>query len=224
MKKELFLMASVSLLAAATFYACDKKDDDDNNNGGKETSEIASGEHNITYTEYKAGNGGLDFDSVRVGSNYSYGSNATFDKSSSSLTFNLPKGDVIGADDLDSLFSASNNERRYSGLTKTNEGVKVSFAGIYSYKKGDLHFSSGRFFHGTNDDSDWEGVLVYADGDASVTGTKNIPYEEESSTVIPATFSVKLVKGWNILYIKDRKDAYEETTKEPAGAKWYYFY
>jgi transposase-like protein len=107
-----------------------------------------------------------------------------------------------------------------ASVTISNRNVKTGKPDLSAYKS-DSH--TGYFEHKSGD---WEGSLVYADGDVSVNGTKT---EESTTYTYTSKYSMNLKKGWNIVYSKETESGttyityiYEATTTEPAGAKWYF--
>jgi hypothetical protein len=107
----------------------------------------------------------------------------------------------------------------------SNKNVKIGLANVYAYKSSS---TIGRFYYGTGvEEEDGGGLLVYANGDVSITYTRTDTETEDDGDKI--YFNVHLKKGWNIMYQKvvvdDAKDEeYDEiTTVTPSGAaKWYY--
>ena len=73
-------------------------------------------------------------------------------------------------------------------------------------------------------------VFWYADGDLSITGSTFFSYELHEDVFERTTsFSASLKKGWNILYITEKRERINNVettttniaTKDPGGLKWY---
>jgi hypothetical protein len=148
MNKKLLLMASVSLLAATVFCACDKDKDKD---GDKDTSAIAEG------TTVKVDGGSeLDIDSVQV--RLTTDITFSFAYVNGGFTLNLPAS-------VDDTNLSTADKGLPDGVTASNPKVKIEDGYLAAYKSGE---EVGSFYHGTDS---WDGFLMYANGDVNITGT-----------------------------------------------------
>ena len=206
MSKRLFLMAFVSLLAAATFSSCDKDKKDESSAIGEFTIRVANA-------------GSIDADTIKMTVSTDSG---TFVAVSVPYTggdiITLKLSDAVGEE---FLFTILDEIPDTSTITVSRRGVKGTFGEVVAYKSGS---SKGKFYCATAEESaEWDGSLLYANSDVSVTGTYTEHSENEETT---ETWSVSLKKGWNIMYSKDTEAAgkltREITSTAPAGIKWYY--
>jgi hypothetical protein len=204
MIKNFFLMASVSLLAAATFFACDKDEKKEDNSG---LSAIPAGLFTVKVENDSIYNNQIDTVKLIIGSDY-YVSVAKY--TDGGFSINLPENVA------DSCLEAI--EEVGAGVTVSDPKVKIRRAKLIAYKSG---ADGGDFYHGTGGESDdeWVGSLIYANGDVTITGTLAKEKKKE-------VYSIKLKTGWNIQYKKETEagDSEEEvyTTQAPADAKWYF--
>ena len=96
------------------------------------------------------------------------------------------------------------------GVAVSDPDVKVALGGVHAYKSG---YKTGEFLHGV---ADWIGLLMYVDGDVSITGS----YMEEEEEIVNS-FSLDLKKGWNIAYAHYSEEGIAMmTTTAPEGATW----
>jgi hypothetical protein len=228
MKKNLFTtMAFVSLLAAATFCAC-SKDDDENN-----TSTI-SGEYSV---KVEGDSHNSEIDTVRLVIYYDNGSytrkevcSEKYDKGKFTLDLS---GDISNTYLVAIDESFDEDEDFPDGITVSNSKVKIGTANLEAYKWNSSYGSGysnyvGSFYHGT---VEWDGELVYANGDVSVTGSGEVEDDDdyrERTYLSIYKYNMHLKKGWNIVYTKRTvvetairvANTYEITTQAPAGAVW----
>jgi hypothetical protein len=132
------------------------------------------------------------------------------------FTLNLPAS--VSAQYLDGL------DEIPEGLTVSNPGVKMNQVDLEAYKSDSIY--EGDFYHRIGN---WEGTLIYVDGDLSITGTYTETYNEGTENEYTHTEkynSCSLNRGWNMMYVKETKVnssyEYEWTTQAPEGAKWYF--
>ncbi|MDR2654262.1 MAG: hypothetical protein LBB39_03050 [Mycoplasmataceae bacterium] len=87
-----------------------------------------------------------------------------------------------------------------NNITISNRNVKAVIAIVYAYKAGET-YSEDRFTFGTAIDAElgWEGRLMYANGDVSVTGSCDASWEYNGKISETGTtkFNMFLKKGWN---------------------------
>lgn len=206
MKLNLLKTAIVCLFTVVAISSC-KKDDDG------ETIPSGSIRNTITVT---IGNGYDDIiDSVKA-ETWDVGNHIVLAKTeykNGGFTITLP--DSVSSQYLPSLFGDEIPE----GITASNGNVKSAGVRLYAYKS-DIRENYFRLRSG-----DWNGGLVYIDGDSYITGTSTDYMEEEDYTII-SIYSLNLKKGWNIVYERETRTensvTYERTTAAPAGAKWYF--
>jgi hypothetical protein len=207
MKSKFLTMAGISLLAMATFCACSK--DDDNNTG---TSTI-SGNYEITVENGSSYNSAIDSVRLMLGT-YDEHVICNVKYNNGKFTLNLP------ATVPDAYLEALEESGIPDGITVSNFNVKIGYANLRAYKAGNR---AGSFYHSIND---WQGRLVYMNGDVSITGTVTNRWEEYGTAYTDTfTYSISLKKGWNILYIREGKTTdhdytLEGTTETPSGARW----
>ncbi|MDR2287162.1 MAG: Ig-like domain-containing protein [Prevotellaceae bacterium] len=116
-------------------------------------------------------------------------------------------------------------------ITVSNRNVKIGQVFLNAYES---NYQVGNFYHGT---ADWEGFLIYANGNVSVTGSNT--YTEindfDGDGVPDETYTytekdnVHLKKGWNMVYTRETEKEnntyeYEMTTTAPSDAKWYFYF
>jgi hypothetical protein len=223
MKRHFLLLASVSLLAAITFCACDKDDDKDDNAA---TSTIPAGEYTIEVENGKEYNSDIDsvklvieYDDVVVhevcSGRYAKGK-VTLD-----LPESLPSKYLIELEDVSDEFP--------DDINVSNSSVKIGGTELRAYKKNGYYNNHvGDIYHGTDE---CKGGLMYANGDATITGSgKREETKDGQKISVNFSFNVNLKKGWNIIYIKLAytitgkavSGTYEMTTQAPAGAAWRY--
>jgi hypothetical protein len=222
MKRNFLMMALVCLFTVVAISSCKKDDDDDGSIGNTLTVTVENGSslnEKIDAVKVEIEYGKLssyDWDTYEA-------TNAPY--SNGGFTLTLPE---TVSDTYLEAFDAGDFEE---GITVSNFNVKTGYAYIEAYKADD---NTGFFYHGTGTaDEDWEGELVYSNGDVSITGSYTDTYDwEDSDGVHTETYTEKynvhLKKGWNRVYEKDTEkgnNTYEEetTTTVPSGAKWYYF-
>ncbi|MDR3187807.1 MAG: hypothetical protein LBT94_01290 [Prevotellaceae bacterium] len=199
-------MASASLLAAATFCACDKDEKKDGNSG---FSAIPAGDYTVKVENDSIYNNQVDTVRLIINSNC-YVSAAKY--ADGGFIIYLPKNVA------DSCLEAIGEMG--AGVTVSDPKVKVRRAKLIAYKLG---ADGGDFYHGTGggSDAEWVGSLIYASGDVTITGT----FTDAGKSKVEK-YSVKLKKGWNIQYKKETEDENSEeevyTTQAPADAKWYF--
>jgi hypothetical protein len=186
------LIYAAALMAAGTLAAsCGNKDEDGDNGASAISGRI---------TVKVDGGASLDIDSV----NLNLGSCVAYSAAYANGEFTL---DFPSVDDKHLAMRITNGIP--DGVTVSNANVKVEDAYLPAYKSGN---EVGSFLYGT---AEWQGFLMYANGDVNLTGTG----ASEGQTYI---FNVKLKKGWNFVYSKDTETTYELTTQAPAGAAWSY--
>jgi hypothetical protein len=202
MKRNFFKMAFVSLLALGALCSC-SKDEDKNKNGA-----IQSNTLNVTVENAASYSGKIS--DVKLSADGSDVTLASAPYNNGKFTITLPES--LGRQYLDAIGTPRD-------VTISDTDVKTGLAILYAYESGSR---IGRFYHGAGD---WQGFLMYADGDVSITGSHSFTNSFGGTTA--ETFNnCNLADGWNILYIKGTQtgssDEYEYTTRAPAGAKWYF--
>jgi hypothetical protein len=217
-------MASVSLLAAATFCACDK--DNDKKEDNIATSTIPAGKYTINVE-----NGDdYDIDIVSLGIDSLEICSAPYGKGK--FTLDLPE--TVRNKYLEKFDEEFDTFTELLNVKINNPNIKVGI-GLTRLMAWETNYNYnsqvGNIYHGTDE---WEGRLVYVNEDVTMTGSGE---DEESryddyEIFLTYKFSVNLKKGWNIMYIKatnlysktgkitDR--TVEMTTQAPAGAVWWY--
>jgi hypothetical protein len=117
----------------------------------------------------------------------------------------------------DAYLYTFNNEDLSAGVNISNSNVRVSFDDTYiaAYNKSGEEI--GAFDY--ENSSDWWGMLIYANGDISITGTET--YEGDDHVV---HWNMHLKRGWNMWYEKEGEGVEEYTTQVPSGTMKWYFY
>jgi hypothetical protein len=205
MKKNFLMKAFVCLFTVVALCSC-KKDDDE-----VPTSTVPGNTITATVESGSSFNNQIDTVIVRIDSYELTETKSAY--SNGGFTLNLP------ATVIDTYLDEYDDAP--TGITVSNPKVKVGWADLRAYKSGsivgDIYYATGK------SDSDWEGELVYVNGDVSVTGSYTEKDGDESYT---EKSNVHLRKGWNIVYSKETENeksyVYEQTTQAPAGLKWYY--
>jgi hypothetical protein len=142
--------------------------------------------------------------------------------SNGGFTLKLPK-------DVSDLYLSALSEAEFpDSITVSNRNVKVGQVDLSAYMS---NYQTGAFYHGT---IDWFSVLMYANGDVSITGshTYTETYDLDGDD-LPETYTyiekdnVHLKKGWNMVYMREtvkENNTYEDevTTTVPSDAKWYF--
>ncbi|MDR3184024.1 MAG: hypothetical protein LBT49_01260 [Prevotellaceae bacterium] len=215
MKKKLLSMAFVSLLAAATFCACNK-DDDDTTTETAGTSTIASGNNDFTIvnaSEYS------DIDTAKLTAYHSEG-RKVFSSApiiDGKFTINFPES----IDDKYLVNLTKYFEIEKDGITVTPSDAKMGEVDLYGYKANDEYGTYNRYI--IHQGEGWKGFVEYVNKDVTVTGSYSEGDDENKRTY---KYSYNLKKGWNICYKKDTKSGKHETeeytTTPPAGALWYF--
>jgi hypothetical protein len=232
MKKKILTMAFVSLLAAATFCACSKDDEDD-------YISTLSGEFSVKVEGGSSYNSKIDTVKLELYRNGNY--EVCSDRyAKGGFTLDLPETVpnryLVDIDDEDESFVPD-----IDGIAISNTKVKMGWAELSAYKWTTYNYGYdynygysqrvGYFYHETDE---WEGGLVYMNGDVTISGTGEeedddyYGYNEDYSRQYVYKFSVNAKKGWNILYVKRTSvetktkevRTYEYTTQAPANAVW----
>jgi hypothetical protein len=202
MKKNFLAMAFVSLFTVAVFNSCNKdKDGKEDENGGiyKITAAVENGS---SYNE--------KIDNVKALIGASVVANSAY--SDGGFVLELPASvNEQYLESIEALFDGNIP----AGITVSNPDVKNGRVDILAYKSNQ---EIGAFYYGA---SGWTGFLLYADGDASITGSY-IDSEDGATQEM----DLHLTKGWNIIYTKftftEEGMSYIETTGGPSGARWYF--
>jgi hypothetical protein len=224
MKKNFLMMAFVCLFIGVTISSCKKDDKEDENNGSIGNTLTVTVENGSSLNgkidavkakiDYEKSNGGWD-EYIAASAPYSNGG----------FTLQLPEtvsDTYLGAFDTDEI---------PDGVTVSNLNAKIGWGYIEAYKEDE---NVGYFYLGTGTtDADWEGELIYSNGDVNITGTETDVYSWESdgetyTETETNKYSMYLKNGWNIVYEKwtekgNNTEEYELTTTAPSGAKWYYY-
>jgi hypothetical protein len=211
MKKNFKMMAFVCLFTVAALISCSK--DDDNN--GADSGAISNV---LTVVVENGSNHNSMIDVVKL---LAFGTNgedvlAESDYTDGRFTLNLPN--PLGSQYLNPVGDIA----PYSGITVSNRNVKIGDAALCAFKENE---ETGYFYTASGN---WEGELVYVDGDVSITGTYSDTEEEDGVTYTETIrYNMNLKKGWNIFYSKSTEDGNTETTEitttVPAGVKWYFY-
>jgi hypothetical protein len=240
MKKDLFSVAFVSLFAIVYMNSCDKDDDENVNNGGIGNTITATIENGDRL------NGKIDsvkavFDYEDENGDWREYIAASAPYVNGGFTLQLQENlDDTYLETISSMFDYADYYVDYPYVTVTdnitisNRNVKTVITIVYACKAGET-YSDGRFTFGTSIDAElgWEGRLIYANSDVSVTGSQDETWEYNGkiSETVTTKFNMFLKKGWNMMYFKfTMKDTdsdvehyeHEYTTTTPPGAKWLY--
>jgi hypothetical protein len=205
MKRNFFMMAFVCLFTVVALCSC-SKDDDDNSSVPDPDIVVENG------SSYNAL---IDVVKLEVYSN-STGKYQTLASAEYKNGFTLTLPESVSSQYLESL-----GDDVPAGVTVSNKNVKTGTASLNAYKSDS---EAGYFYHKSGD---WEGELMYADGDVSVTGTETDTDEYEGTTyTLTIKYSVNLKKGWNRVYQKwtenGNNETVEITTTTPSGATWHF--
>jgi hypothetical protein len=205
MKRNFFKTAFFSLLALGALCSCSKDGDEDADGNGT----IQNNTLNVTVENAASYSGKISDVKMTVEDSEIVLASAPYNSGKFTLTLPESPGRQY-------LGSVAEDEE---GLTVSDPDVKAVFVILSAYESG---FCVGSFFHGTGD---WVGMLTYADGDVSISGT----YSHANyigGTTAERFHNCKLTGGWNIVYIKvtekGSSDEYIYTTQVPEGAKWYF--
>jgi hypothetical protein len=235
-KTKISTMAFVSLLAAATFCACNK--DDNNGNGDGITFNVVGVTSNRVSVPYQ-----IDTVKAEIGreelvvdeeGNTSYVEYdtilATAIYNNGGFTINLPS--TVPDLYLEATSEWFDDELEGGSVTISNHSVKINIVELEAYKAdGNWRRKVGGFNHdaGEYEAGGWEGLLMYASGNVTITGTYFDEEEhEEFGKSITTNYSITLKQGWNIIYeqaLKPTEKVREVTmtTTAPTGAKWKYY-
>jgi hypothetical protein len=223
MNRNFLMMAFVSLFTVVALCSCSKDDDENGDNGGngviQNNTLTVSVENGASYS------GKID---VVKATTYSESDDDEFTLVSAPYTnggFTLILPANLGAQYLENL----DEDEIPQGITVSNPKAKTGWADLDAYK-GDNR--AGYFYHGIGD---WEGELIYVDGDVTISGSYTETWTNGGGTEYEETYTethrynnCNLRKGWNIMYGKETEKGnnsyeYEVTTQVPAGAKWYFY-
>jgi hypothetical protein len=193
------LISLMVMMSSTVFTSCNDDDDDEGGDTGGNPILGKTGAVTITVENGASYSGRID--EVRL----VYGDMTVLsdaDYNNGSFTIDLPASfnskylDVVGEDIP-------------VGVKVSNPSVKIGTAWLTAYKSGKW---VGDFYPRT---AEWEGSLMYATGDVSITGTGTLDDNEKG------TFSVNLKQGWNLVYYgKYTETTREIITKAPSGARW----
>jgi hypothetical protein len=207
MKKKFLIMAFVSLLAASTFCACDKEEDIN--------TSVISGNYEITVENGSSYSGQIESVRLTLGESDEHViCNVKY--TNGKFTLNLPETVP------DTYLEALDESGIPDGITISNSNLKIGYANLCAYKASNR---VGSFYHSIND---WQGRLVYMNGDVSITGTAIDRWDEDGTAYTDTfTHNIHMKKGWNIVYIREGKITdtdftLEGTTETPSGVKWIY--
>jgi hypothetical protein len=227
MTRNLLKMAFVCLFTVVAISSCKKDDDDENGGNGviKNNTITAKVVDGLSLdgkvyvvkaeVEYENSNG-REVTYVAANTNYINGG----------FTLKLPEN-VSDA----YLTSLSSDEFYFpDGITVSNRNVKIgTYDNDYDHATLAAYDMSnnmvGRFDHCTA--NSWS-VLLYANGDVSITGSYTKNYTNWEGITYTYTFisNIHLKKGWNMLYEKQTKNGnnttYESTTTAPSDAEWWW--
>jgi hypothetical protein len=208
MKSKFLFVALTSLLTMTVFNSCEKEDDDDTGGGGVinnntitakvENGSDYNGEINLVKALIVTGErrnpqtGHYEWTGHEVGSS-SY--------SNGGFTLKL-------LESVDDRYLQPGTDELPEGLTISNPDVKIGFVTIVAYDESGAEIGSFELYS-----EDYEGILLYADGNVSVTGSS--AYDDER------TYNLQLKKGWNTVYVVGDDEA---TTQTPSRLKWYFDY
>jgi hypothetical protein len=223
-------MASASLLAAATlFCACDKDEDEKEKEDNIATSTIPAGEYIINVE-----NGDdYDFDTVKLVI-IGHDGNDVYEVCSvpyakGKFTLDLPE--TV----LNQYLEKIENGFMYfvdlpDGIKISNPSVKIGRTmGLLAHKwEPDISGYHVSVIYHRIGNGEWlpflngVGWLLYANGDATVTGSgEGEEMEDCQKTSVNFNFKVNLKKGWNIVCLKvTGKLTREYTTQTSADAVW----
>ncbi|MDR1340600.1 MAG: hypothetical protein LBK58_11195 [Prevotellaceae bacterium] len=218
MKRNFLMMAFVSLFTVVALCSCNKDEDENDDKGGngviQNNTVTAVVENGASY------NSKIDLvEAVTYSNDDKLITLASAPYTNGGFTLNLPAS--LGAQYLEPLFDEE--DEIPDGVTVSNPNVKTGEAILDAYKSDSY---VGSFYHGNGD---WEGELIYVDGDVSISGSgtetwtygEGTEYEETYTNTY--RYNCNLRKGWNIMYEKrTEKDSYEYTTQAPANVKWYF--
>jgi hypothetical protein len=197
MKKKCLMMASAGLLATVALCAYDN-----GGNGGEAFNPILGGKITVKVQDGNSYNNLIDTVRVEM-DDYDY---VPYSVGYANGEFTLELSVGVNDKYLDAF------PKLPAGVTISSTSVKVGKAGLIAYKAGKR---VGHFFHGVEDE--WEGELLYANGDVSITGScADADGEAE-------TYSLNAKKGWNMAYEKVTETLQVFTTNPPSGATWYYY-
>ncbi|MDR2026337.1 MAG: hypothetical protein LBQ01_02105 [Prevotellaceae bacterium] len=211
MKRNFLMMAFVCLFTVVALSSC-TKDDDENKVKRKAKSGAIN---NILTVAVENNNYNSLIDMVQLGV-YNDADDialASADYANGGFTINLPES--LNSQYLESLGDTP------SGITVSDSKVKTG----YAYLEACISNSTvGLFYSGTGE---WEGELIYVDGDLSITGTHTDTEEYYGVTyTVTERYNMNLKKGWNIIYSKETESentySVEVISAVPPGAKWYY--
>ncbi|MDR0687335.1 MAG: hypothetical protein LBF55_01445 [Prevotellaceae bacterium] len=218
MTHKFLLHAFVGLLAAAALSACNNGDDENNDNNVNDNTITVAVENGSSYSDkvdaVKA-LVGYDVDGVGCEVGSAPYANGGFTLQLQANVDEQYLEAMFGSDDADLL----------AGATISNHNVKGITAKIVACKSDK---EVGEFSCGREDDA-VQGMLVYVDGDVSVTGTTVMVLDYTSldghgGAKIIYTFNLHLKKGWNMTYAntaeKNRNRQTELTSTAPSEAKW----
>jgi hypothetical protein len=214
MKRDYFKMAFVSLFAVVALCSCSKDNDDNNDKAGN--SVIQNNTISVSVENGASYSGKIDIVKAEI---YSESDNeyvplVSVPYNSGVFTINLPAN--VGAQHLSPPFE---DEDEMQGLTVSNPNVKGGSVDLDAYKSNS---EIGLFYLETGD---WEGSLIYVDGNLNITGSHTETGDGWTETL---KYNYNLRKGWNIVYVKETSkgnNSYdvEFTTQVPGGeAKWYF--
>jgi hypothetical protein len=200
MKTTLLKMASVSLLAAATFCACNNKDGDDNGStgaiSGKFTIEVENGSsYSGQIDTVKLERWYADSGETKVAVFYS--------TSYADGKFALNLSEIVDGKHFDPI-----PEEMLSIFKVSNPNVKILAGTLSAYNKLGSRVGEFKLVQG-----DWSGFLEYVNGDVSITGAGTF-YNQQLD------YDMNAKKGWHVLY---RNSATGKiTTQAPSGMVWKY--
>ncbi|MDR1673008.1 MAG: hypothetical protein LBS09_06070 [Bacteroidales bacterium] len=214
------MAAMFAILSVATFVACDKDDDTDSgaiadntivaavNNGSSYSGQIDAVKAIVDADE--------EYDSetgTYVLTGYEAGS-APYVNGGFTLKLQATVADKY----LGPMFDDEDEE--IPGITISNPNVKVNSTIILAYKADVL---TGLLYYRTADET-WDGILLYANGDISITGSTT---DDDGESTYIEKYNVHLKKGWNMIYGKEvEKESgyeYELTSTAPTGLQWYFY-
>jgi len=217
------LVVAALIVSAAFVSSCNKDDDGGTASGafdGVITAQVENGsQYNDLIKRVRA-----------VGVGGAFGSGVYAANGSFTITLDLPPASTLSLlandlEDLSDFVSISDKSAKWS------DEVAI---GAYSSSSGDFIDDDivGWFYYAklsADGNSGAEMILVYADRDVIVKGSKKQTYEDGTFT---REFNMNLKQGWNRTYYvkKDTKmsddnwDRYSESTTNPVdGLKWLFY-
>jgi hypothetical protein len=206
MKRNFLMMAFVCLFTVAALSSCSKDDDDTGNIS--DNTVVAVVENDSSYP------GMIDIVQAEIWSEDGLHVLASAEYKNGGFSLTLPESVN------DRYLDPFDEDYIPEAIKISNWDVKTGWIYLEAYNTADVNV--GYFYHKTGG---WEGELVYASGNVSITGSYT--EEDDDGDTRTEKYNLNLKKGWNIVYANETKtgNAYtlESTSTTPAGAKWYFY-